>query len=154
MLYCSNKSDRGKSLIVLLMIIIFMFLHQILVSNHIIFLALECFIVCQAYKLGFDWNKGGGEGHTFQASNSDQEQQSSSIQLSFTMEQLDRLYKILESNTLSGSVAPKGTSALFSVSPSRAWIVDSGASDHMTGDSTLFSSYSPCAGFELGEDDW
>ncbi|CAJ2666701.1 unnamed protein product [Trifolium pratense] len=62
------------------------------------------------------------------------------------MEQLDRLYKILESNTLSGSVAPKGTSALFSVSPSRAWIVDSGASDHMTGDSTLFSSYSPCAG--------
>ncbi|CAJ2635918.1 unnamed protein product [Trifolium pratense] len=91
-------------------------------------------------------NKGGGEGHTFQASNSDQEQQSSSIQLSFTMEQLDRLYKILESNTLSGSVAPKGTSALFSVSPSRAWIVDSGASDHMTGDSTLFSSYSPCAG--------
>ncbi|CAJ2651427.1 unnamed protein product [Trifolium pratense] len=91
-------------------------------------------------------NKGGGEGQTFQASNSDQEHQSSSIQLSFTMEQLDRLYKILESNTLSGSVAPKGTSALFSVSPSRAWIVDSGASDHMTGDSTLFSSYSPCAG--------
>ena len=91
-------------------------------------------------------NKGGGEGHTFQASNSDQEHQSPSIQLSFTMEQLDRLYKILESNTLSGSVAPKGTSALFSVSPSRAWIVDSGASDHMTGDSTLFSSYSPCAG--------
>ncbi|CAJ2655096.1 unnamed protein product [Trifolium pratense] len=91
-------------------------------------------------------NKGGGEGHTFQASNSDQEHQSSSIQLSFTMEQLDRLYKILESNTLSGSVAPKGTSALFSVSLSRAWIVDSGASDHMTGDSTLFSSYSPCAG--------
>ncbi|KAI5396479.1 hypothetical protein KIW84_062623 [Lathyrus oleraceus] len=31
---------------------------------------------------------------------------------------------------------------------------DSGASDHMKSESTLFSSYSPCAGFELGEDDW
>jgi hypothetical protein len=60
------------------------------------------------------------------------------------MEQLDRLYKILES--LSCSIAPKGNSALLCVSPSHAWIVDSGASDHMTGDSTLFSSYSPCAG--------
>lgn len=26
----------------------------------------------------------------------------------------------------------------------KSWIVDSGASDHMTGDFTLFSSYSPC----------
>jgi hypothetical protein len=68
------------------------------------------------------------------------------MQLSFTTEQLDRLYKILESDTLSCSIAPKGNSALLSVSPSRAWIVDSGASDHMTGDSTMFSSYNPCAG--------
>ncbi|KAI5409345.1 hypothetical protein KIW84_054954 [Lathyrus oleraceus] len=30
----------------------------------------------------------------------------------------------------------------------------SDSSDHMTGESSLFSSYSPCAGFELGEDDW
>jgi hypothetical protein len=91
-------------------------------------------------------NKGGGESHAFQASNSFKGQSSSSIQLSFTSEQLDRLYKILESDTLSRSIAPKGNSALLSVSPSRAWIVDSGASDHMTGDSTMFSSYSPCAG--------
>ncbi|KAI5406952.1 hypothetical protein KIW84_053271 [Lathyrus oleraceus] len=55
-------------------------------------------------------------------------------------------------------------------SPSHTWIVDSEASDRMTGESTLFSSYSPCAdnqkikiaddsfsaiaGFELEEDDW
>jgi hypothetical protein len=78
-------------------------------------------------------NKGGGENYAFQASNSFKGQSSSSIQLSFTTEQLDRLYKILESDTLSRSIAPKGNSALLSVSPSRAWIVDSGASDHMTG---------------------
>ncbi|PNX54408.1 hypothetical protein L195_g048027 [Trifolium pratense] len=93
-------------------------------------------------------------GRTFQAGNFDREQQSSSIQLSFTTEQQDRPYKILESNTLSGSISSKGTSSFLSVISSSAWIIDSGASDHMTGDSTLFSSYGPCAGFELGEDDW
>ncbi|KAK2402482.1 hypothetical protein QL285_051997 [Trifolium repens] len=91
-------------------------------------------------------NKGGGVSHAFQASNSFKGQSSSSIQHSFTTEQLDKLYKILESDILSCSIAPKGNSALLSVSTSRAWIVDSGASDHMTGDSTMFSSYSPCAG--------
>jgi hypothetical protein len=70
-------------------------------------------------------NKGGGEGHAFQASNSVKGQSSSSIQLSFTTEQLDRLYKILESDTLSCSIAPKGNSALLSANTSCAWIVDS-----------------------------
>jgi len=82
----------------------------------------------------------------FQASNSDQGQQSSSTRLQLTTEQLDNLYKLLESPTLSCSIATKGNSAFLSVSPSHAWIVDLGASDHMTGESTLFSSYSPCAG--------
>jgi hypothetical protein len=85
-------------------------------------------------------------GHTFQASNSIQEQQFYSIQLSFATEQLDKLYKFFKFNTLSISISPKGNSALFSVSHSRAWIVDSGASDHMTGNSTSFSSYHLCAG--------
>ncbi|CAJ2638271.1 unnamed protein product [Trifolium pratense] len=85
-------------------------------------------------------------GRTFQAGNFDREQQSSSIQLSFTTEQQDRPYKILESNILSGSISPKGTSSFLSVISSSAWIIDSGASDHMTGDSTLFSSYGPCVG--------
>ena len=30
--------------------------------------------------------------------------------------------------------------------PDSSWIIDSGASDHMTGNSTLFSTYKPCAG--------
>jgi hypothetical protein len=91
-----------------------------------------------------NWKKKGD--CAFQASNSDQGQQSSSTQLQLTTEQLDKLYKLLESPTLSCSIATKGDSTFLSVSPSNAWIVDSGASDHMTGESTLFSSYSPCAG--------
>ncbi|KAI5418377.1 hypothetical protein KIW84_042857 [Lathyrus oleraceus] len=90
----------------------------------------------------------------FQASNSDQGQQPPPSQFPLTTEQLDRLYKLLESPTPSCSIATKGNSAYLSVSLSHTWIVDLGASDHMTGESTLFSSYSPCAGFELGEDDW
>jgi len=82
---------------------------------------------------------------------SDQGQQSSSNSLPSTNEQL---YNLLESQTTSpvfsfGSIAQKGNfleSALLSVKPSRTWIVDSGATDHMTGESSLFSSYSPCAG--------
>ncbi|AET01340.1 hypothetical protein MTR_8g011380 [Medicago truncatula] len=48
-----------------------------------------------------------------------------------------------------GSIAQKGNSlesALLSVKLSRTWIVDLGATDHMTGESSMFSSYSPCAG--------
>ncbi|KAI5434139.1 hypothetical protein KIW84_021124 [Lathyrus oleraceus] len=93
-------------------------------------------------------------GRAFQVSNSDQGQQPPPSQFSLITEQLDRLYKLLESPTPSCSIAIKGNYAFLSVSPSHTWIVDSGASDHMTGESTLFSSYSPCAGFELGEDDW
>lgn len=91
-----------------------------------------------------NWKKKGGR--AFQASNSDQGQQSSSTQLPLTTEQLDKLLKLLESSTPSCSIATKGNSACLSVSPSHTWILDSGASDHMTGESTLFSSYSPCAG--------
>ncbi|KAI5413347.1 hypothetical protein KIW84_057807 [Lathyrus oleraceus] len=98
------------------------------------------------------WKK--KNGRAFHASNSDQGQQPSQSQFSLTTEQLDRLYKLLESSIPSYSIAAKGNYAFLSVSPSHTWIVDSGASDHTTGESNLFSSYSPCAGFELGEDDW
>ncbi|KAI5412036.1 hypothetical protein KIW84_056928 [Lathyrus oleraceus] len=84
-------------------------------------------------------------GRAFQASNSDQGQQPPPSQFPLTTEQLDRLYKLLESPIPSCSIATKGNSLFLSVSPNHTWIVDSGASDHMTSESTLFSSYSPCA---------
>ncbi|KAK2414048.1 putative mitochondrial protein [Trifolium repens] len=92
-----------------------------------------------------NWKKKKG-GRAFQASNSDQGQQSTSTQSPLTTEQLEKLFKLLESQTPSCSIATKGNSVFLSVSPNHTWIVDSGASDHMTGESTLFSSYSPCAG--------
>lgn len=63
------------------------------------------------------------------------------------------MYKLLESQTTSstfsfGYIAQKGNFlelVLLSVKPSRTWIVDSGATNHMTGESSTFSSYSPCA---------
>ncbi|KAI5401521.1 hypothetical protein KIW84_066119 [Lathyrus oleraceus] len=85
-------------------------------------------------------------GRAFQASNSDQGHQPPPSQFPLTTEQLDRLYKLLESPTPSCSIATKGNYTFLSVSTSHTWIVNSRASDHMTGESTLFSSYSPCAG--------
>ncbi|KAI5433513.1 hypothetical protein KIW84_020702 [Lathyrus oleraceus] len=64
------------------------------------------------------------------------------------MEQIDKLYKFLESPTPSYYIATKGNYTFLNVNPIHTWIVDSGASDHMIDESTLFSSYSPCAGNE------
>jgi hypothetical protein len=53
------------------------------------------------------------------------------------------------SQTPSCSIAQRGNfpnTALVSVKPSPTWVIDSGATDHMTWESSLFSSYSPCAG--------
>ncbi|KAI5409935.1 hypothetical protein KIW84_055407 [Lathyrus oleraceus] len=95
-----------------------------------------------------NWKK--KSGCAFQASNSDQGQQPPPSQFPLTTEQLDRLYKLLDSPTPSCSIVTKGNSAFISVSPSHTWIVNSGASDHMTGESTMFSSYSPYAGKMIG----
>ena len=48
----------------------------------------------------------------------------------------------------SGSLAQKGTllTALSTMSHITPWIIDSGASDHMTYAHHLFSAYSPCVG--------
>ncbi|KAI5424588.1 hypothetical protein KIW84_030681 [Lathyrus oleraceus] len=83
-------------------------------------------------------NKKNKGGRAFQYSNSDQGQQSPPTQLPLTTEQLDRLYKLLESPIPSCSLATKGNYKFLSVSLSHTWIVDSGASDHMTSESTLF----------------
>ena len=53
------------------------------------------------------------------------------------------------SNTLSyGSLAQKGTflTALSTMSHITPWIINSGASNHMTDAHHLFSTYSPCVG--------
>jgi len=94
-----------------------------------------------------NWKKK-GEGRALQTT-SDQEPQSSPNAFPFIKEQLKQMYKLLESQTLSCSIAEKGIfpkSAHLSVTPIRTWIIDSGATDHMTGESSLFSSYKPCAG--------
>ena len=90
------------------------------------------------------------------------DEQSSQIEVSpFNKEQMEMLQKLLSplmsiqsqtgtsSNQVigSGTLAHKGNSlSAFIVGKKRKkpWIVDSGASDHMTGDATIFYTYSPC----------
>ena len=67
----------------------------------------------------------------------------------FTKEQLEHLYKLVQSPKL--SFVQYGNpliTAFFGVVPNsiHSWIIDSGATDHMTGCFKMFSSYSPCAG--------
>ena len=90
------------------------------------------------------------------------DEQSPQIEASpFNKEQMEMLQKLLSplmsiqsqtgtsSNQVigSGTLAHKGNSlSAFIVGKKRKkpWIVDSGASDHMTGDATIFCTYSPC----------
>ena len=75
----------------------------------------------------------------------------------FNSDQLVKLYELFSnfqasgqsSTTLSSdSLAHKGTfpAALSTMSHITPWIIDSGASDHMTDAHHLFTTYSPCAG--------
>ena len=71
----------------------------------------------------------------------------------FTKEQMEHLLTLLKSNSSSGipsvSLAQTGNkpNALSCcLNSSAPWIIDSGASDHMTCSSHLFKSYSPCSG--------
>ena len=77
--------------------------------------------------------------------------------MGFNSDQLAKLYELFSnfqasvqsSTTLSsGSLAQKGTflTALSTMSHITPWIIDFGASDHMTNAHHLFSTYSPCAG--------
>ena len=70
----------------------------------------------------------------------------------FNNEQMNHILKLLKSNFPSGipSVShaqtgstPNALSCCFNSAP---WIIDSGASDHMTSFSNLFNTYSPCSG--------
>ncbi|KAL5744397.1 hypothetical protein ACOSQ2_027513 [Xanthoceras sorbifolium] len=56
-----------------------------------------------------------------------------------------------------GAIAQKGTfsNALSAkINKKKSWIVDSDASDHMTGDAKVFKSFIPYHGFDFREDDW
>ncbi|KAJ9689184.1 hypothetical protein PVL29_014710 [Vitis rotundifolia] len=68
----------------------------------------------------------------------------------FTTEQMEHLLALLKSNSTSGtpnvSLSHTGNE-LYALScrfKSTPWIIDFGASDHMTNSSNMFESYSPC----------
>jgi len=59
------------------------------------------------------------------------------------------MYKISRSQTPSCSIAQRSNfsnTALVIVKYSPTWTIDLGATNNMNGDSSLFSSYNPCAG--------
>ena len=71
----------------------------------------------------------------------------------FSKEQMEALQKLFQQTMLTAEkggtvvVAQRGNylhALNTSKEKTKSWIVDSGASDHMTGDFTLFNSYSPC----------
>ena len=72
----------------------------------------------------------------------------------FRKEQMDHLLKLLKSSSSSGipnvSLAQTGSKpyALSCCSKFAPWMIDSGASHHMTSLSKLFSTYSPCSGLD------
>ncbi|XP_052287256.1 uncharacterized protein LOC102623150 [Citrus sinensis] len=93
------------------------------------------------------------------------EEKTSSETSGFSKEQMEILQKMI-CNSLSQSTSQlQATSmkaqrssfpvALNTISDQgESWIVDSGASDHMTGDATLLHNYCPQTGNGIGEDDW
>ncbi|KAK8273352.1 hypothetical protein V6Z12_D11G402000 [Gossypium hirsutum] len=68
------------------------------------------------------------------------------LDVRLTKTQLETLHKILHTPTTHGSLATQGTALniAFESNNQSPWILDSSASDHMTGDSTLFHTYTPC----------
>jgi hypothetical protein len=60
------------------------------------------------------------------------------------MSRLDTPATAASSSTLIGNLATALNAS--STPPNDSWIIDFGASDHMTGMSPLFSSYNPCSG--------
>ncbi|KAL5741619.1 hypothetical protein ACOSP7_028351 [Xanthoceras sorbifolium] len=83
----------------------------------------------------------------------------------FSKEHMDMLQRLFNMSPASPTTSVVGTDSLaqkgnflqalnMKKEKSSSWIVDSGASDHMTGDISVFKNYRPCHGLGLGEDDW
>ncbi|KAK8359489.1 hypothetical protein V6Z12_A04G098800 [Gossypium hirsutum] len=68
------------------------------------------------------------------------------LDVRLTKNQIEALHKILGTTTAQGSLATQGTALNSTFEPNNqsSWILDSGASDHMIGNSTLFQTYTPC----------
>ncbi|KAG8489218.1 hypothetical protein CXB51_017212 [Gossypium anomalum] len=68
------------------------------------------------------------------------------LDIRLTKTQLETLHKILGTSTPHGSLSTQGTALniAFESNNQSSWILDSGASDHMTGNSTFFHTYTPC----------
>ncbi|RVW79601.1 hypothetical protein CK203_049978 [Vitis vinifera] len=99
--------------------------------------------------------KNGSDGRAFKTMSADsQGPQINSEKPNYTKEQLSHLYKLFQSPQFSNpscSLAQQGNYLIAALSSIKSnvhcpWIIDSGATDHMTGSSQIFSSYKPCAG--------
>ncbi|KAK8328423.1 hypothetical protein V6Z12_A11G250900 [Gossypium hirsutum] len=68
------------------------------------------------------------------------------LDVRLTKTQLETIHKILGTSTTHGSLATQGTALniAFESNNQSSWILDLGASDHMTGNSTLFHTYTFC----------
>lgn len=69
-------------------------------------------------------------------------------QFPFTAEQINKIHQLLNDNATSvpTTVSSKSGIPVALTVQNSSWIVDSGASDHMTGQSQQFTSYHPCPG--------
>ncbi|KAI3465995.1 hypothetical protein Pfo_022658 [Paulownia fortunei] len=102
---------------------------------------------------GLNNNNGGGQ--VFQAISEPQRQQNpGGIDFpNFSKEQLEQFYRFMSQNvkinTPSANLAQSGnfvTALSVTSQNSNHWIIDSGATDHMSGSAKFFYSYIPCSG--------
>ena len=101
-----------------------------------------------------DWKpRNQRDNRALQANSNDTKPEISKPSSSFTVKQLEEIQALLTKSktvsTPSSNLAQKGNylSSIHNISNNNGpWVVDFGASDHMTGCHSMFSHYVPCAG--------